>query len=63
MVLKTAYLRVLCFKKLQLIYSPLNYFSKEMRRRYAERPVEKIKTYSKVKMDQEKIKGNCFPMF
>ncbi len=60
MVLKTAYLRVLCFKKL---HSPLNYFSKEMRRRHAERAVEKIKTYSKVKMDQEKIKGNHFPMF
>ena len=59
MVLKTAYLR--CFKK--IVNSPLNYFSKEMRRRYAERAVEKIKTYSKVKMDQEKIKGNHFPMF
>ena len=61
MVLKTAYLRVLCFKK--VVNSPLNYFSKEMRRRYAERAVEKIKTFKMVRIDQDKIKGNYFSMF
>ncbi len=33
-----------------------------MRRRYAERAIEKIKTFNLVRMDQDKIKGNYFSM-
>ena len=62
MVLKTVYLRVLNFMKLQAVYSPLNFLTKEMKRRYVESAIEKIKTFNKVRIDQNNINGNYLSM-
>jgi hypothetical protein len=62
MVLKTVYLRVLNFMKFQIVYSPLNFLTKEMKRRNAERAIEKIKTFNEVEIDQDNIKGNYFSL-